>query len=73
MHIAAQRTVEAGDVFSKIRREALQWCGGVQDRDGLPIGEEMNKRERDDGLGGDGERRKNVITDHVEGEKKCIH
>jgi len=36
-------------VFSKIRREALQACEGVQDRDGLPIGEEMKKRGGEDG------------------------
>jgi chromatin structure-remodeling complex protein RSC7 len=66
IHIAAQRTVEAGDIFSKIRREALQVCGGVQDRDGLPIGEEMKKREGDDGLGGDGKRRKKMKNPEVE-------
>jgi len=52
--------VEAGDVFSKIWREALQVRGGVQDRDGLPIGEEMKKRGGEDGLGGDGKRRKKM-------------
>lgn len=60
MHIAAQRTVEAGEAFSKIRKEALQVCGGIQDRDALPIGEELKKREGEDGLVGDGKRRKKI-------------
>jgi len=60
MHIAAQRTVDAGDVSSKIRREALQVCGDVQDKDVLPIRDEMNKREKEDGLVGDGKRRKKM-------------
>lgn len=60
MHIAAQRTVDTGEEFSKIRREALRVCGGVQDRDILPIGEEMRKRGGEDGLGSDGKRRKKV-------------
>jgi len=48
IHIAAQRTVDAGDEFSKIRREALHVCGGVQDRDVLPLWEDVKKRERDE-------------------------
>jgi chromatin structure-remodeling complex protein RSC7 len=61
IHIAAQRTVDAGDEFSKIRREALQICGGVQDKDVLPLWEDVKKRERDeveDGVGGNGKRRR---------------
>jgi len=57
MLIAAQRTAEAGEEFTKIRKEALQLCGGIQARDELPI-EEAKKRVEDDGLGGDGKRRK---------------
>jgi len=58
VHIAAQRTVDTGEVFSKIRREALQICGGVQDRNGLPIENELKKRETEDGLSDDGRRKK---------------
>jgi chromatin structure-remodeling complex protein RSC7 len=58
MHIAAQRTAEAAEAFSKIRKEALQVCGGVQDRGGLPIDEDLKKREAEDGS--DGGRRKKV-------------
>jgi hypothetical protein len=54
----AHRCTAAGDVFSKIRMEALQACGGVQDRDRLPIGEEMKKRVGEDSSGDDGKRRK---------------
>jgi chromatin structure-remodeling complex protein RSC7 len=58
MHIAAQRTAEAAEAFSKIRKEALQVCGGVQDRGGLPIDDDLKKREAEDS--GDGGRRKKV-------------
>jgi chromatin structure-remodeling complex protein RSC7 len=60
MHIAAQRTAAAGDEFSKIRKEALLVCGGVQDRDTLPLGEEVKKREADEDVDGDGHRRKRM-------------
>jgi chromatin structure-remodeling complex protein RSC7 len=60
MHIAAQRTADAGEEFSKIRREALQLCGGVQDRELLPLGDEIKKRKGEDGLGGEGKRRKKM-------------
>lgn len=59
MHIAAQRTAEAGEEFAKIRKEALQVCGGVEARNELPIGEEMKKRAHGEGgSAGNGKRRK---------------
>lgn len=59
MSIAAERTNEAGDEFAKIRKEALQVCGGVQSRDELPIEEEIKKRAlADDPVESDNKRRK---------------
>jgi chromatin structure-remodeling complex protein RSC7 len=60
MHIASQRTVESGEEFSKIRKEALQVCGGVQDRDLLPIEEEIKKRVAEDSLDTNKQRRKKM-------------
>jgi chromatin structure-remodeling complex protein RSC7 len=57
MFIAAQRTMEAGEAFAKIRKEALEVCGGVQVREELPIEQEVKKRTKDGG-GGGGKRRK---------------
>ena len=59
MFIAAERTNEAGNEFAKIRKEALQVCGGVQNPDELSVDEEVKKRVLiDDSAESDSKRRK---------------
>lgn len=59
MHVAAQRTLEAGDEWKRIRREALKACGGI-------LGEVGRVMEEPEGFGERGTKR--AAGEDVEGE-----
>lgn len=59
MHVAAQRTLEAGDEWKRIRREALKACGGI-------LGEVGRVIEEPEGFGERGTKR--AAGEDVEGE-----